>query len=214
MLKQNLLAAATAAAALAIAGSAGAATIVNGGFTGPITGVVNVGTGSTVIPGWTVTSGNVDWIQGYWQSADGDTFSIDLNGFSPGAISQTIATVVGQTYDLTFDMSGNPDNGSDVRTMLVSAGGPNSVFVYTFTVGPNGHDNMNWVQDSLIFKATSTSTAITFTSGSGGAFGPALDNVRIASVPEPASWALMLTGFFGMGSVLRRGRGRTAAARA
>jgi hypothetical protein len=36
----------------------------------------------------------------------------------------------------------------------------------------------------------------------------------IAGVPEPTSWAMMLTGFFGMGAVLRRQRKTTAAATA
>jgi choice-of-anchor C domain-containing protein len=220
MFKHTLLAAASAAA-LAIAGSAGAATITNGGFVGPNPpngGFVQVDAGSSVIPGWTVSSGNVDWIQGLWQSADGDGFSIDLNGSAPGAISQTIATEVGKAYELTFDMSGNPDNGSDVRLILANTGGSASVFTYDLSVPPNSHTNMNWTPESLKFTAIDTSTTITFASGNGGGnccFGAALDNVGIANaVPEPASWALMLTGFFGMGAMLRRGRGQAATARA
>jgi choice-of-anchor C domain-containing protein len=220
MFKHTLLAAASAAA-LAVAGSAGAATITNGGFVGPNApdgGFVPVGAGSSVIPGWTVSSGNVDWIQGYWQSADGDGFSIDLNGTTPGGISQTIATEVGKAYELTFDMSGNPDNGSDVRLILANTGGPASVFTYNLVVPPNSRTNMNWTPESLKFTAIDTSTTITFASGNGGGnccFGAALDNVGIANaVPEPASWALMLTGFFGMGAMLRRGRGQAATARA
>ena len=33
-----------------------------------------------------------------------------------------------------------------------------------------------------------------------------LDDFRVAEVPEPATWALMLGGFFGLGAVLRRRR--------
>jgi hypothetical protein len=34
----------------------------------------------------------------------------------------------------------------------------------------------------------------------------------VAGVPEPASWALMLVGFGGMGALLRRRRPRAVAA--
>jgi len=39
-----------------------------------------------------------------------------------------------------------------------------------------------------------------------------LDEVALAAVPEPATWALMLTGFFGLGLALRRRRAGLAAA--
>ena len=211
--KTNLMAAAVAAATLVVAGSAGAATIVNGGFAGPGEpdgGFQTVGVSTGVIPGWTVSSGNVDWIKGYWQSSDGDGFSVDLNGDQPGAISQTIDTVIGQTYTLTFDMSANPDNGSDLRLILADTGGDPTTFAYNLDVSTNSHGTMNWTPQSLNFTATGAATTITFASGNGGSnccFGAAIDKVAIAdAVPEPSSWALMLTGFFGMGTVLRRSR--------
>jgi hypothetical protein len=39
-----------------------------------------------------------------------------------------------------------------------------------------------------------------------------LGEVALAAVPEPATWALMLTGFFGLGLALRRWRAGLAAA--
>jgi choice-of-anchor C domain-containing protein len=216
--KTTLLAAACAAA-LVIAGSAGAATIANGGFVGPDApngGFQTVGVSTDVIPGWTVASGDVDWIQGYWQSSDGDGFSVDLNGNHPGAISQTIDTVIGQTYTLTFDMSANPDHGNDLRLILADTGGAPTTFAYNLDVSANSRSNMNWTPQSLNFTATGASTTITFASGNGGdncCFGAAIDNVAIANaVPEPASWALMLAGFLGAGTALRRSRRLVAAA--
>jgi choice-of-anchor C domain-containing protein len=216
--RTSLLAAA-AAAGLLVAGSAQAAAIVNGGFAdgeiAPNGSFQTVGVSTGVIPGWSVVSGNVDWIRGYCQSSDGDGFSVDLNGDAPGAIAQTIATVAGQTYHLTFDMSANPDIGSDTRVILANTGGDPTTFTYSFTVGPNSRSSMNWVSQSLDFTATGSSTQIEFASGSTDqcCYGAAIDNVAISggAVPEPASWALMLTGFFGMGSVLRRQRQSAAA---
>lgn len=107
-------------------------------------------------------------------------------------------------------MSANPDNGSDLRLLLADTGGAATTFSYNLNTAINSRGDMNWVSQSLDFVATGASTTITFASGSGGAnccFGPAIDNVSIANaVPEPATWALMLTGFFGLGTALRRQR--------
>jgi hypothetical protein len=84
------------AAGIIGAGAANAAGIVNGGFeTGSgdagFGGFSTLGGGSTNITGWTVTGGSVDWINGYWQGAEGD-HSVDLNGLSVGGVEQWIAT--------------------------------------------------------------------------------------------------------------------------
>jgi hypothetical protein len=51
---------------------------------------------------------------------------------------------------------------------------------------------------------TDTSYAASYNAGAGGGGGGGL-----AGVPEPASWALLLVGFGGMGAVLRRRRAQT-----
>ena len=54
------------------------------------------------------------------------------------------------------------------------------------------------------------------TSGNAGnncCYGAAIDNVAVtAGVPEPATWALMLVGFGGLGAALRSRRSRPVAA--
>jgi choice-of-anchor C domain-containing protein len=153
--------------------------------------------------------GNVDWIRGYWQSSDGDGYSVDMNGSTPGSIAQTIATIAGAHYHLTFDMSANPDLGSGTRVILASTGGLATPYTYSFTVGPNSRSNMNWVSQSLDFTATGAATQIKFASGTttNCCWGAAIDNVAISGgVPEPATWSLMIGGFFGAGFALRRRR--------
>lgn len=214
----NFKTALLASALILAAGSAGAANlVVNGGFAGnfaPNGGFTTVGVGSGVIPAWTVFGGNVDWIHGYWQSSDGDGFSVDMDGTTQGAIGQYINTVAGQQYKLTFDMSGNPDAGTDTDYLGVFASGflsPNATYSVT---GANSHGNMNWSQRSYTFTANSSSTLIGFQSLNQNlcCYGAAIDNVSVSgAVPEPATWAMMIIGFGAAGSMIRRRKLATAA---
>jgi len=162
---------------------------------------------TTLIPGninitdWTVDSGSVDYIGTYWNASDGSR-SIDMNGLEAGSISQTFSTVVGATYDVTFDLSGNPDSRADQndpywspsnKVVSVGATGASSQnFSFDTSVKGNSLSNMMWENDAYSFIATGTSTTLTFASQIPGAFGPALDNVLItetlpvvsASCPE------------------------------
>lgn len=143
---------------------------------------------STSITDWTVATGDVDYIDGFWQAANG-TRSIDLNGFNPGSVSQNFTTVNGATYNVTFHMSGNPGNCSqypngvcspDLKTLRVSATGavPHD-FDYDTSIKTNSFLDMKWESNTYSFVATTTSTTLTFASQIAGAFGPALDNVSI-----------------------------------
>ena len=175
--------------------------------------------GTNDITGWTVRNDNIDWIHGsYWQPSNG-TYSLDLSGGSPGGISQTIATNVGETYTLTFDHSVNPDlrhsdtarrldilaintatNLNDLEDNLLLARGTR-----TFA-------NMQWLAESFTFTASGTSTRIVFASAPSNldAGGPTLDNVvllgngTVAAVPAPAG--LLLAGIGGIGLLISRGR--------
>ncbi len=208
-------------AALTTAGSANAATelVVNGGFTGSIgRGVATVSTVSaTQIAGWTVLTNYVDWSNSAWQSSDGDGYSLDLiGGFGRGVIAQTIATQAGQTYNLTFDISGNPDMYRDAgRFITVSAGGAEIGATQYVLSSANSRQNMLWTSRSMSFVATGAFTQIVFTGTSDDpancCWGAALDNVSVmAAVPEPATWAMMIIGFGAVGSMVRTSRRRNA----
>jgi choice-of-anchor C domain-containing protein len=136
------------------------------------------------IDGWTVDAGSVDWIKSYWTAADGE-MSIDMSGASAGAISQTFDTTIGNTYTVSFWMSGNPDDQANtIKDLDVSATG-GTVTSYTYDVAGNARDNMNWTEETYTFLATSATTTLSFVSQTATAFGPAIDNVSVSeSVPE------------------------------
>ncbi|WP_133366192.1 choice-of-anchor C family protein [Qipengyuania sediminis] len=191
---------------------ASAATITNGSFElGPEPGsFVTLGTGSTAITGWTVTAGTIDYIGTYWTAQNGSR-SIDLAGNSPGAISQTFATIVGQRYDITYWIGRNPDGGLNPRTGFIDVGGGQSQFLYT---GSGDRANMQWQRQVFSFNATSANTTLTFAADprtAGQSFGPALDNVSITAVPEPGAWAFLILGFGLVGGALRRSKPRRVA---
>ncbi len=200
-----------AAAAAFLSTAAQSVTIVNGSFEDS---ALNPGAGwipvfapnSAAIPGWTVESGSIDYIGTYWQAGEG-TRSVDLTGFGAafGTISQLVAdTVAGQQYRIDFLLAKNPDGGADTRTGTFLAG--NDLFAFSYTTD-NSRANMQWQNVSYVFTAEGPTT-IKFSAdaSSGCCYGPALDHVRIAPIPEPATWAMMLGGFAFVGALLRRRR--------
>jgi choice-of-anchor C domain-containing protein len=178
------------AASLSIAGSALAFSgVSNGSFeTGTFSGAPfdTLASGATNLAGWTVDSGTVDWIGTFWSASDGSR-SIDLSGDGPGALSQTIATTVGYTYSVTFDLSGNPGCGPALKTLTVGASGANiQAFSFDIAAAANTHSDMKWEARTYSFVATGSSGTLTFTSTTAGICGPALDNVVVTeTAPEP-----------------------------
>ncbi|HEX4181724.1 MAG TPA: choice-of-anchor C family protein [Caulobacteraceae bacterium] len=208
---------------LAAASSVNAATIVNGGFeSSTLTpaeaaqmssqGFATLGAGNTDLTGWSIGGAGIDYIGSYWMPAGG-THSIDLNALSAGSIFQSVATVIGQAYQVSFDLAGNPDGAPIVKLAIADATGlPGAAYLFD-TTGKT-KTNMGWTTFTYDFTADSTATTLTFSnsnqSGFKTPFGAALDNISISAVPEPASWALMLIGFGTLGMAMRSRRSRGA----
>lgn len=170
-------------AAIALAGPTLAFTgLANGSFeTGVYTdngsGFQQLNAPNASIAGWTVDAGSVDWIRTYWPAQDG-SMSIDMSGVSAGTLSQTFATTIGNTYNVSFQLSGNPAGDPTVKTLEVSATG-GAVGLYSYDVTGNTLTNMNWRAETYSFLATSASATLSFVSTTAGAFGPAIDNVVV-----------------------------------
>ena len=182
-----------AAMMLAFAGPAAAATAFqNGNFTDGTYAPSYGGAGfetlspelgnATAMTGWTVTSGSVDWINGYWQAPPGGGNSIDMNGTATssqtalGVLTQTFATHLNATYVVGFELAGNPNCGPSRKTLSVSAADtpPQSYSADTLNTSTS---NMGWTTQTYSFVATSDSTTLTFaadptnTSNCGAALG-------------------------------------------
>lgn len=177
--------------------------ITNGGFEDSVFAgtFTTYGTGGG-LSGWTIESGTVDLINSYWQPALGH-YSLDLNGNSAAVISQSFATVVGQTYNVSFSMAGNTDGGGAVKAITVGAGGDHA---FSFDASGKSHGDMGWVTKSFSFVADSSTSTLRFTgSPSNTYYGAALDNVSVtAAVPEPETYAMLIAGLGLLGFAARR----------
>ncbi len=204
-----------AAFTLSLAAPAFADLVVNGSFEQDTVANGSYATLTTAdtLTGWTIDVDDVELIEGYWQAAAGSK-SMDLSGNTPGQISQVFATTSGASYRLTFMMSANPDGGSTVRTMDVTFGSTTQQASYDTSVFSPTTANMNWQFNVMTFTATGTSTTLSFLSTENSAFGPALDDVQLNEIPEPASLLLFGLGLGGLGLWRRAQKKRKSAAKA
>ena len=206
--KIRLLALSAAIVGVCAAGPASAQIVQNCSFEDPLV-TDNFDTAPPQpIADWMVTSGSVDLIGSYWQAHDGSQ-SIDLNGLGPGTLSQDVTLQTGQLYGLSFWVSGNPDGEPLTKTFdfSISNTAPATVANVNFFVvaPPQSRENMNWEQRQFFFVAGAGTHTLTFRSTTlASAYGPALDDVSITAIPEPATTALLLSGFGLMGFVARR----------
>lgn len=216
-MKLRLLAA--AAALSLVAGNAQAAEIlVNGGFELPdIPGTYQTfNNGSTGITGWTVTNNSVDIVAGYngMVAASGAQL-LDLVGFGApnGAITQTFQTVAGQAYTFSFAYSHNFGNTASASANF-SITGLSTLLngsVTHNTAGINGA-NLGWATYTGSFIGDGSLATLAFNNTAGGPSGGLLlDSVSVNSVPEPATWGMLILGFGMAGGMLRRRKTGTLA---
>lgn len=194
-----------AAIACGAASSASAVTIVNGSFeTGGYSTAVfdTLSAGSTRLTGWTIGGGGIDWISTIWQRADGNR-SIDLSALTAGSIAQSITTVQGKRYEVSFALAGNPGGTPTAKVVTLSVNNGQSRNFGFNTLG-RSPQNMGWTNNVYSFVATGTASTLKFTSGNLNPSGPALDNIRISAVPESSVWAMLVVGFSLVGGTVRR----------
>jgi hypothetical protein len=180
---------------------------------GPVAGDPNYG-GVKFDNSWGIT-GNVDLVANNpgWTPVS-TPYSLDLNGNTngnpQGAIAQTFTTIAGQKYSLSFYYSNNSFGSPQPATATVSVGGSPSFDIQHGGATPSA---MDWVLYTGTFIASSTSTTLSFTETDANPCcngGVALDNVSVAAVPEPATWGMMILGFFGIGFMAYRRKSPSA----
>lgn len=220
---KTLLTAALLASAIAFPMSASAAElVVNGGFESP-NGLNN---------GWSYVVSNTLSVEVFAPAAHSGDGSLRMAADSlvfDDFLYQTLTTQVGKTYHYSFFLeSGTTDPTAD-SAFLAEIGGVTVAYL-------SGGPSFGYTQTSGDFVATSTSTDIYFEAyNSLGLY--QLDDVSVTGpvgrdcgrlapcgggggagtdggVPEPATWALMIMGFGGVGAMLRNRQALAGRARA
>jgi hypothetical protein len=187
----------------------------------PVGNFVLFNTGSVAIPGWTVTgpAGTDVGIVNNTFAQNGVTFeafdgnqSVDLTGFNSNStegLMQSVATMIGTNYVLTFYI-GNTTGGGIFGTTSSDTLKINGTQVGIFTNSAVAPTNLNWQQFSHSFTATTATTTIEFDNND-----PASDNSNFldlvdlevggtSTVPEPVSAGLVGSALAMLGTFLMR----------
>ncbi len=203
-----LIAGAGAATLLAAALPAGAQVVLHDDFDSA-TQTLNW-TGDSVFTS-TSAPASVDLIgTGFYDFQPGNGNYVDLdgttgNGNNPAGQLTSVASFGAGVYTLSFLLGGN-DRTEQTQSTTISLGN------WSTTLTPTAY--APFALQTFSFT-TSVAGKLVFTeNGPSDQQGNLLDNVTLSAggVPEPASWALMLLGFGGLGAMLRVRRRQTACA--
>ena len=90
---------------------------------------------------------------------------------------ERIETEPDQTYEVRFNMAGDPDAAPSLKTVIVSLGAETRIFTFD-TAGRKGTD-MGWASRTHVFKASGKTSTLAFRSPKDKCSAPAVDNVRV-----------------------------------
>lgn len=191
---------------------------------------------SAFTSGLHVEGGTVDLIGlGNPWSLTGATNFVDLDGSTHdgGLLRTDVFTFdAGDVITFEFDLAGNQRRRTDQWDFGFQTAGGDISFLNIIRTGslqlgpgPTAFGPAIGAGDTaLAFTSAWNHYSLSFTAGNAGSFtayvgttsadnqGPLVDNLLltripgIAGVPEPTTWLMMITGFAGMGAMLRRRR--------
>lgn len=161
------------------------------------------------IAGWTVGAKGVELRNNVaGTAADGVNF-VELDTTANSWISQTVQTVAGENYVLTFEIENRPGVALSSQGITVTWG--STVLGKALTSSLSS----GWQTYTYDLLGDGTATTLTFAAaGKSDSLGSSLDNVSlVSSVPEPDTYAMLLAGLGLVGFVARRHKASKATAK-
>lgn len=229
-MKRNIISGALAAgAALLLAGAANAAEVYNVQVWtgGPIASANNLADPAHMPSGaptatftWT---GDINWSDTSAQnstSAGGiagnflDGFSTQASNFSSGTLTEaqflaSSLTIAGDAYSSFFHISGAYSSPTAINGTFSHDDGA-TVYVDGAYAGGSAPET-SVVNSAYTLAAGTHNVDLYYVAGNGT---PSVLNFSTPGVPEPATWAMMLLGFGGVGAAMRRRQTQTPIAAA
>jgi hypothetical protein len=157
--------------------------LVNGSFEDgsnpPVESWSSLYAGDLSITGWMVASGRIDWsgtLPQYGLDPQDGRMSAQMVG-NGSAISQTFATVPGQTYEVSFYLKMQSANSTPVTVGVTLDG-----LDWFSAILPAGPET-NWTYYAASLMASAAGSTLTFSNVDGGYSGPAVDNVSVSPIP-------------------------------
>jgi hypothetical protein len=157
------------------------------------------------INGWSTVSGaGIELRNNVAGTAfDGVNF-VELDSYNNSAMAQTLTTVAGTTYDLSFAYSARAGVSAGSNPIQVLW---NGVGVATVTANGSSLSGNDWHLFNYTVTGTGSDTLTFRAIGVNDSLGGSLDAVTVtAAVPEPSTYAMMFLGLGLMGASLSRRR--------
>ena len=202
-MNKHVIAAAIGAACVLGVSSANAG-LINGSFEADIQAAGTWGVYSNLV-GWTGGANGIELRNNIAGTAyDGVNF-VELDTTANSIATQDIATIIGQTYSLSFAYSPRTGIASDSNTIEVYWDG---VLLDSYTGFTNA--NSAWTVYTVNVIGDGSSSLEFRAAGKSDLYGGSLDAIMLTAVPEASTWAMMILGFLGVGFVAYRRKGHGA----
>ncbi|MFG0267342.1 MAG: LamG-like jellyroll fold domain-containing protein, partial [Rhodopirellula sp. JB055] len=146
-------------------------------------------TNATPLGAWTVENGNVDLLGSVLPDSENGGRAVELNGDTTGVITQSLTTVAGQQYQLTFEAGGNFSGGQDHVEFRASADGISQDITIAQPDGWSFSNNQSNYY-TLTFTATSDTSILRFESLETGPYGAVVAEIQVTETPAAISTIL------------------------
>lgn len=143
---------------------------------------------------WVVTNGSIDLLSAGWIAPPADTptgtQSVDLSGWGPGTLTQSIGTVPAAQYEVSFSYSANTDCSPTTKTASVSFSGVQGPGV---SISASLGSDPGWKTYSTTVTASGHASDLVIAGTSPGACGVIVTDVSVTQL-SPLSFLTPLLG--------------------